>query len=203
MGTRCNQCVQRSVDWGLRLWPFVNTPPVLKSHGSLSREAALKERERLPFNTHRGLKKKKKKTLFHQWTLVTCKFPTDAPELSRESAWNPFMLIDYQNEYERGSKSNMRARVHQGWREKEEERLTQEVGSVICRTCCVVGVCSDLCVNALQWAVVVNSDPDLWCEKRMSLKLPRNWDFSTFKAETARIGKQNGGWTFARVGFGH
>lgn len=67
----------------------------------------------------------------------------------------------------------------------------------------MVGVCSDLCVNALQWAVVVNSDPDLWCEKRMSLKLPRNWDFSTFKAETARIGKQNGGWTFARVGFGH
>lgn len=121
---------------------------------------------------------------WHQWALVT---------ESLVSAWHPAPFSKPPPPVQTSvlhfitTSSNMEVKA--AWRnaiwiaaKKKKEKKHYHAGSSKWSAVSPVCVCVfvDVCVGA--------EALDLCCWI-MSLKLPRNWDFSTFKAETARIGE--------------
>lgn len=82
---------------------------------------------------------------------------------------------------------NQQIKTAQNKQKKKKNRRrqgnTQEIGSVIFIAAFRVFECVCECVCAVMW---------FWWI--MSLKLPRHWDFSTFKAETVRMGECDQPW---------
>lgn len=91
-------------------------------------------------------------------------------------------------------RQNERTRFYQQIKTAEKktrrrQSYTQEIGSFIRIAAFCVLECVWVCKRV--WMCVCAG---MWFWWIMSLKLPRHWDFSTFKAETVRIGESDQPW---------